>query len=96
MSTNTKGQAAAISSISQVKPDRPVQLPNRAASASETVKQTVFIDRRVHRKLKDISADNRISQQDIFMAALDLYLNEFDGSSIEKITGEVPKYKRAK
>jgi len=40
----------------------------------EPVRQTFFLPRPVHRRLREICLDKGISQQDIFRAALDLYL----------------------
>lgn len=46
----------------------------RQVKEEQPAKQTVFIPRPVHKRLKEICFERNISQQQIFMAALDAWL----------------------
>ena len=77
MSTKPQKRMSAISAI-----PAPGEAPKEIEAVSkrkkgdpdEPVRQTFFLPRPVHRRLREICLDKGISQQDIFRAALDLYL----------------------
>lgn len=93
MNSKPKGQTAAIMGLRKLQSEDDLKMPDRSNRVKgDKAKQTFFMDRRVHRKLKEICIEKNISQQDILTAGLDRYLKDYDGSSIEKITGQKPKY----
>lgn len=60
----------------------------RPADESRSVKNTFFIPRKVHRRLKEICLARNISQQTLLTAALDMWLISQGEPGIQEIESE--------
>ena len=80
---------SSIGTLSKGVTDAPVRPVPKTIDETKDAKQTVFIPRKVHKRLKEICLEKNISQQQIFMAALDLYLKQEGEPSISELEGHI-------
>lgn len=68
--------------------DGPVHAAVKTMNETQSAKQTFFIPRKVHKRLKEFCLDHHTSQQQIFIAALELWLRQEGLPSIAGIESE--------
>jgi hypothetical protein len=94
MSTKAQKRGSAITSL-PTPSDQPKVIEatskRKKGDPDEPVRQTFFLPRPVHRRLREICLDKGISQQDIFRAALDMYLTREGEPTMEEIEAKAKR-----